>query len=100
MTIYSDGLSIVTLTPKDPDDTDSYGFDWSDRLLTGETISVSAWVLPDDLTEADSSNDTTQTSIKLSGGVAGNMYTVTNRITTTPNGHQLDRSFKFYCGDK
>lgn len=99
MTIYSDGSKIVTVSPKDPDDIDSFGFDWSDRLAAGETISSSSWILPAGLTEDSSSNTTTQTSVKISGGTSGTLYTVTNRIvTSTP--HTLDRSFKFYCDDK
>ena len=99
MTVYSDGSKIVTVTPKDPDDVDTFGFDWSDRLATGETITTSTWILPDGLTEDDSSNTTTVTSVKLSGGTAETMYTITNRITTTDT-HTWDRSMKFFCSDK
>lgn len=68
---------------KDPDATLDYQIDWSSWLATGETISSSAWIVPDGLTEVSDSNTTTTATIWLSGGTDGESYRITNRVTTT-----------------
>ena len=60
-----------------------YGFDWSDWLASGETISSSSWSIPGGLTEGTSDNSTTQTSVWISGGIVGQNYTIINTITTS-----------------
>lgn len=84
----------------DPDNKNLYGFDWSDWLTElGETIAASQWILPTGITsEAEAFSDTA-TTIKLSGGTAGEQYIITNRITTLTNGLVQDRSFWFLCKD-
>lgn len=82
---------------KDPDDVDAFGVDWSSRL-TAETIASSSWTIdPADgatpLTNETVSFTTTTTTIWLSGGVADEVYTLTNRISTTA-GRTLDQSVR------
>lgn len=66
---------------KDPDEVKDYGFDWADALA-GDTIATSTWQVPTGLTEDSKSNNTTTTTIVLSGGIAGEIYKVTNRVVT------------------
>jgi hypothetical protein len=85
---------------KDPDAVLDYGFNWNDPsapggpwLATGETISTSAWTIPDGLTKGNEAHDDSITVVWLSGGTAGQSYTVTNRITSSA-GRTDDRSFE------
>ncbi|MBI2817967.1 MAG: hypothetical protein HYX72_13620 [Acidobacteria bacterium] len=66
---------------KDPDATLDYSIEWS-KWLAGDTIQTSQWTVPNGLTQASSSNTTTKATVWLSGGTPGQLYTVTNRITT------------------
>ena len=70
---------------KDPQAVLDYGFDWSGSgwLAVGETISTSNWTVEAGITKDSDTNDTTTTTIWLSGGTAGEDYTVTNTITTS-----------------
>lgn len=68
---------------RDPDSVLDYGFDWSDWLAEGETISESTWIVPTGLSEESSSNTDTATTIWLSGGTANQTYQLTNRIETS-----------------
>lgn len=77
---------------KDPDANLDYGIDWSDWLASGETISVSAWTVPSGITEGTKSNDGTTVKVWLSGGTAGEIYTISNKITTS-DGRIDERSF-------
>ena len=86
---------------KDPDSIIDITFDWSDWLVSGDTISASAWAvsqqdLDDDgaeqaatdatpLTAASSpaaSNTTTTTTFWADNGTPGTIYRLRNRITT------------------
>ena len=75
---------------KDPDATLDYIIDWSEWLDT-DTISTSTWTVPTGLTNVSDSNTTTTATIWLSGGTAGQRYTVSNRIVTAA-GRTEDRS--------
>jgi hypothetical protein len=75
---------------KDPNAVLDYTIDWS-TWLEGDTISTSDWTVPTGLTEASDSNTTTTATVWLSGGTAGQEYTVTNRIVTA-GGRTEDRS--------
>ena len=68
---------------KDPDATLDYGFDWSEWLASGETISSSSWTIPTGLTEESSGFSGGIASVWLSGGTAGTNYEITNKITTS-----------------
>jgi hypothetical protein len=76
---------------KDPDAILDYAVDWS-RWLAGDTIAASVWIVPAGLTKVTESNTPTKAIVWLSGGSAGQTYTVTNRITTAA-GRTEDRSF-------
>lgn len=78
--------------PKDPDNTDYRGVDWTADLGSA-TISVSAWTVPAGLTKGAEFIDAGKTYVFLSGGVAGTTYELKNRITTSDN-RILEQSFK------
>ena len=70
---------------KDPDATLDYGFDWSAWLASGETISTVDWTIATGLDE-DSLGEVTGSDtakIWLSGGTAGENYSVACLITTS-----------------
>lgn len=67
---------------KDPNAVLDYGFDWSDWLQSGETITSSTWINPDSITVNSSSNLPESTVIWVSGGTAGKTYRLTNRVVT------------------
>ena len=74
---------------KDPSAILSYTIDWQNWLPAGTTISTSTWAastITGDATPISlvtNSNTGTTTIIKLSGGTANNIYTITNTITTS-----------------
>ena len=78
---------------KDPDAVLSYTRKWN-KYLGSDTIATSVWIVDSGITKDSDSNDSTSTTIKLSGGTAGNKYTVTNRITTTTSAETDDRSWQ------
>ena len=97
--LYSDGITITVIpTLKAPGATKTYGFDWTSWMSIGDTIASSAWVIDAGLTVVTEDNSTTHTSIQLSGGVAGQEYTVTNTITTATVADIEPRSFVLTCG--
>jgi hypothetical protein len=69
---------------KDPHEVLDYQIDWSEWLDgdTPDTIDTSTWHVPDGITMDTDANTTTTATIWLSGGTAGEVYTVTNHITT------------------
>jgi len=76
---------------KDPDAVLDYRIDWSEWLAAAEVIDTSTVTVPAGITlDSDSSDDTTATAW-LSGGTAGETYTVTSRIVTD-QGRTDDRS--------
>lgn len=84
-------MSQIQTFRKDPSSVLDYGIDWSEWLATGETISTSTWTVPTGITEDSSSKSDTSTLIWLSGGTAGNVYELTNKIVTT-GGRTCERS--------
>ena len=69
---------------KDPDEVLDYLFDWTARLVSGETISTSTMLLASGtVTLGTNTIVGTTTKIWLSGGVAGGVAVVTNRIVTS-----------------
>jgi hypothetical protein len=83
---------------KDPDAVLDYQFDWSD-WLGSDTVSTSTWTVPTGITKVTDTKTTTTTTIWLSGGTAGNEYTITNRIVTA-GGRTEDRSFLIRAQNK
>jgi hypothetical protein len=93
----------VTVHIKDPNAIIDWAIDWGqDYLQEGETIQSSAWLVEpqeDDGIEVDSSHHTAGTAVAfLSGGVVGNVYRVTNRVTTS-SGRTDDRSITMLVAD-
>ena len=76
---------------KDPNAVLDYSLDWT-RWLDGDAIATSEWIVPDGLVRVTDSRTTKIATVWLSGGLAGQSYTITNRITTT-GGRTEDRSF-------
>lgn len=76
---------------KDPDAVLDWVWDWNEWLDDGETISTSDFIVSVGLTIDSDSNTTKTATVWLSGGTAGQVYQVTNRITTTA-GRTDDRS--------
>lgn len=70
---------------KDPDAKLDWIFDWSSWLAPGETITASEFIVSAGLTVTASSNTTISATVWLSGGQTGQVYQVTNRITTNQN---------------
>jgi hypothetical protein len=89
----------MTTFTKDPDAVLDYSVDWS-KWLAGDQITTSIWSVDDPAIEvADDSNTSTRATVWLSGGVASESYTVTNRITTS-GGRTDDRSFVIQVQDR
>jgi len=66
----------------------------------GDQIQTSAWSVSDpSLEAADDSNTGTRATVWLSGGTEGQLYTVTNRITTS-GGRTDERSFVIQVQDR
>lgn len=82
---------LIALEPKDPNDVIDYDLDWSKWLRDGDTILVSDWIVPAGITMNSETSTNTSSKIWLSGGTAGQSYSLTNRITTA-QGRQKDRT--------
>lgn len=68
---------------KDPNAVLDYRHDWASWLASGETIATSIWsVAPAGLAVDSETETTTTATVWLSGGTVGQVYRVTNRITT------------------
>lgn len=83
----------LDLFTKDPDALLDWSFDWSVWLAVDETIEESEFVIVPSGELQVSSEDVFGNSrvVWLSGGVAGNAYRVTNRVTTS-SGRGADQS--------
>lgn len=68
---------------KDPDATLDWRFDWTDWLDTGETISDSVMTVSAGLVKDSDSHSLSSATVWLSGGTAGSVYSVANKITTS-----------------
>lgn len=67
---------------KDPNSTQNYSIDWSTNIPS-ETIGTSAWSASGTgLTIGTSTISSLSTTVSVSGGTAGNVYVLTNRVTT------------------
>lgn len=74
----------------DPDSRLDYSLDWSEWLSSGDNLATSTWTASTITGDAapiviNSQNTNTSTGIStavISGGTAGRIYTIKNRITT------------------
>ena len=85
----------MTLYLKDPQARIDYGVDWAPGYLDGQVIAASTWCVDPVETggiavEAESF-ELVRTAAVLSGGVAGHVYRVGNRITLS-DGRSDERS--------
>jgi hypothetical protein len=76
---------------KDPDATLDWVWDWNEWLDEGETITNSQFFTTVGLVISQQANTSKTATVWLSGGTAGQVYQVTNRITTS-TGRIDDRS--------
>ena len=73
---------------KDPEATLDYSLEWNEYLTAGNEITSATWSIgaitgdTDPLTVDSSTNTATRTTAVISGGTAGNIYTVTCAIVT------------------
>ena len=77
---------------KDVNEIIRQGFDWSDRLIPGDSIADSEWVVGQGLDGDNATYEAGYADIDLSGGSAGEQYRVSNRVTTN-EGLRYERSF-------
>jgi hypothetical protein len=84
---------------RDPDDVSDFRWDWTARLADGETVQTATVTAPTGLTKDSQSNDTTTVTAWISGGTAGQSYTVTCRITTN-QGRTFDWSIRLYTRER
>ena len=87
----------MSLYAKDPEARIDHAIDWS-AYLAGQSIVASNWsVTPDEAggvqVEADA-HEAERTSARLSGGLVGRVYRVTNRVTLS-DGQIDERSVTF-----
>lgn len=83
----------------DPQASLPYGVDWSGWLADGDTIQTSTWTVPDGLTKGAESDAAGQTTVWLSGGTAGETYSVVNHIVTE-QGMEDDRTISIICRNR
>ncbi|RWP84888.1 MAG: hypothetical protein EOR12_27025 [Mesorhizobium sp.] len=89
----------MTWGPKDPDAIRDFGVDWTNDLPDTVTIAASTWRLDgaawsgSDLVKVDDSFTDTNTTVRISGGVVGTTYIITNHIVMS-DGEEDDFSQK------
>lgn len=70
---------------------------WAARGLGSDTIATSAWgVSSADVTLSSPSQTTTTTTTWLTGGLPGNVYTITNSIVTS-GGREMQETISYIC---
>jgi hypothetical protein len=75
------------------------GIDWSDVLGAAETVSTATWTVPSGLTKGTESIASPNTTVWLSAGAAGTIYTVECKVVTS-GGRTFDRSFEIKVEQK
>lgn len=84
---------------KDPNEVVDYDLSWVDQMTDDtDTIVSSTWTVPAGITKDSQSATTTRTKVWLSGGTAGETYTLLNRVVTA-GGRTLDQSVKLKMKD-
>ncbi|MFF8831371.1 hypothetical protein [Streptomyces sp. NPDC015131] len=67
---------------KDPDATLDWVFDWSQWLGASESITSSTMTVSAGITKASEAFSASTATVWLSGGTVGQVYSVSNKITT------------------
>ena len=81
------------VSPKDPGDITNWTADYAAEMTAlSDTLATASWVLPSGITEVAESNTTTTSSVKISGGTAGQKYDCVNTVTTTTSGETFERT--------
>lgn len=81
---------------KDPDATLDWIFDWTPWLGEFETITDAIFITDPGIVVTAYAHTSKTATVWLSGGTEGQVYRVTNRVTTT-DGRIDDRSFTLRC---
>ena len=84
---------------KDPDSVLDYVMDYTDWLPTGDTIDSHTVTVDSGITLDSSSNTTTAVTAWLSGGTAGNVYSITYQAVTS-GGRTIDRTIRIKVENK
>lgn len=93
-------MALTWARPKDPHEVLDYDIDWSDQMTDDtDTISSSTWTVPAGITKDSDSETTTRTKVWLSGGTAGETYSLLNRIVTA-GGRTMDQTVKLKMKDR
>lgn len=81
---------------KDPEAVLDYTIDWSGWIASGDAITASEWTASNGLTVVEHSFNGSTTTVKVSGGVAGAHFLLTNTITTD-DGRIDERTIRLKC---
>lgn len=77
----------MALAVKDPGARIDFEFDWGEAYPGGQAVVASSWTVAPELAGgvmiAASAHDLMRATAQLAGGVAGQVYRVTNRVTMT-----------------
>lgn len=92
-------MASISTFVKDPQAVLDYEFNWGEWLGPSEIISASEVIASPGITVDSSSNSDTAVTVWLSGGTAGQPYTVTNRITTN-QGRVDDRTMTIRVAER
>lgn len=87
---------------KDPNDELDYIVDWNASpkpFLGTDTISTSQWIVPAGITSILETKTASTATIWLSGGTAGIIYDLVNRIVTV-GGRKADHTVKIRVVDR
>jgi len=85
--------------PKDPDEVLDYQLNWATRLVPGDEILTSTWILPEGIVRDSDEQSISDTTIWLSSGVLGATYDILNRVTTS-GGRTMDQTVRLKCKAK
>lgn len=82
----------MTLYLKDPGAVLDYSVDWGAEYLAGDVLTASDWSVAPEETDGvivvGSDFDASSATVKVSGGIAGRIYRLVNRVVT--EGGRLD----------
>lgn len=84
---------------KDPQEVLDYTIDWSQWLVTNDTITAASVTAPSGITVTSPvaiQHTTTATTVWVSGGTAGSSYDIAVHVTTN-GGRQGERSITIQC---
>lgn len=84
---------------KDPSAVLDYVVDWGTWMATGDTITTSEFIAETGITVDSDDHDDTTATVWLSGGTVGEIYEVTNRITTD-QGRTDDRTIRIFVHER